>query len=674
MQLLKLASIKLTILLVAGILLCMYIPIGIEASSILTIVFLFGLGLYFYIKRDPNSIVFAALVVATTISLGMLIASSNNPKNNPRHYSHYDTKKPASWTLKIKEVLKPNTYNEKYIAETKLVNNDVRNGKILLQIPIDSLQIPLTIDTEIRVFTTPQKLKQPLNPYQFNYKKYMETLGVYHQISIQKGNYLIIPNSSSTLYGFASSIRNNLIRKLKKAPFGAEELSIIQALLLGQRQDIADTTYDQYKKAGAVHILAVSGLHIGILLLLLEFLLQPLEYLPNGKKIKLVALVFLLWSFALVAGFSASIIRATTMFTFVAYALYLNRPSNTFNILALSMGFILLVIDPNLIFQVGFQMSYAAVFAIAWIYPMLQRFCFPKNKILNKIWQLLSVSIAAQVGVLPISLFYFHQFPSLFFVSNIVIIPFLGLILGFGILVIFLTSINYLPDTIVYIYNFIIDAMNTVVAWVANQEAFLFIDISFNRLQLFLSYGILILLVNALTKTTFRKVSYFLASILLWQVLLIYQNDTLQKEQQLWVAHQTKNSVLLYQNGNKLLVKSSKKEIYTSIINNYKIEKNIVSVDSSSLSNAYTFGSMRFHIIDSSGIYIPTQKPAIYLLSNSPKLNLDRFIDSVCPTKIIADGSNYKTYVARWKATCLKRKLPFHYTGEKGAFNIFIKK
>ena len=255
-------------------------------------------------------------------------------------------------------------------------------------------------------------------------------------------------------------------------------MGIIQALLLGQRNSISTETYDNYKDAGAVHILAVSGLHIGILLLLLQFLFRPLEILPKGRTIKLVVIVLLLWCFAFLAGLSASVVRAVTMFSFVAYALYLNRPSNTFNILALSMFFILLLFNPMLLFQVGFQMSYAAVFSIVWIYPMLQRFWTPKNSVLQKIWQLLSVSIAAQLGVLPISLFYFHQFPGLFFISNLLIVPFLGLLLGMGILVMVLALLDILPDFLVLWYNRIISLMNSVVEWVAQQEAFIFKNIS----------------------------------------------------------------------------------------------------------------------------------------------------------------------------------------------------
>ncbi|RKR15276.1 competence protein ComEC [Maribacter vaceletii] len=669
MPLLKFASIKLTLLLVVGILIGTHTKITIHGAFLYTGISLTLLGICFFaIKKDIKHFLFTVFMVCTTISLGVLTTTLNNPLNYSSHYSHNKTSSSKTYTLKITEVLKPNTYYKKYIAEVQAIENKKSSGKILVNISKDSLYFPLHVDDEIKTVASLKGISAPLNPYQFNFRKYMEISGIYHQISLKQEDVIRNKKNRSTLYGFSSKIRNHIIKKLKQAPFGSQELAVIEALLLGQRQDLSDTTYDNYKKAGAVHILAVSGLHIGILLLILEFLLQPLTYLPYGRKIKLVALVFLLWSFALLAGFSASIIRATTMFTFVGYALYLNRPSNTFNILALSMGFILLVINPNLIFQVGFQMSYAAVFTIAWIFPMLQRFWFPKNIVLNKVWQLLSVSIAAQVGVLPISLFYFHQFPSLFFISNILIIPFLGVILGLGILVILLAVANCLPNSIVLVYNTIIYWMNSIVGWVAKQEAFLFSNISFNQLQLVLSYGILILLVTMLSNTTFKKVGYFLASILLWQLLHIYQNNNLQKEQQLWVLHENRNSVIYHQNGTSLTIIASKEKVNSSTLNNYKIEKGIDSVTYKTLLNSYVYNSLALKIIDSTGIYIPRKESAIYLLSNSPKINLDRFIDTVQPVKIIADGSNYKSYITRWRATCKKRKFPFHYTGEKGAY------
>ena len=202
------------------------------------------------------------------------------------------------------------------------------------------------------------------------------------------------------------------------------------------------------------------------------------------------------------------------MFSFVAYAFYLNRPSNTYNILALSMFFILLVFNPLLLFDVGFQMSYAAVFAIVWIYPLLQKFWNPKKWLLKYVWQLLSVSIAAQIGVLPISLYYFHQFPGLFFISNLLIVPFLGLILGLGIVVIALILLNLAPNILIEIYDSLIGSMNTIIGWVAQQEAFIFKNIPFDTAQLMLSYCLIMALIWVLTKVTFKRTIVLLICLL----------------------------------------------------------------------------------------------------------------------------------------------------------------
>src|SRR5690606_24095560 len=250
---------------------------------------------------------------------------------------------------------------------------------------------------------------------------------------------------------------------------------IINALLLGQRQDIPEEVYNNYTSAGAIHILAVSGLHVGIILLLINFILNPLENLKNGQFIKLILILLLLWSFAIIAGLSASVVRAVTMFSFVAYAMHIKRATNIYNILAISM-FFLLLFKPSFLFDVGFQLSYIAVFAIVWIQPVLYKWWTPKLRPVNNLWQLFTVTIAAQIGVIPLSLYYFHQFPGLFFVSNLVIIPFLGIILGLGLLVIILALLNILPDLIADFYGSMISTMNNFIGWIARQEDFLFRD------------------------------------------------------------------------------------------------------------------------------------------------------------------------------------------------------
>jgi competence protein ComEC len=608
-------------------------------------------------------------MVSTTVLIGICSISLVRHEDDKSYYSYHEIKGNHLWHLKISEVMKPTDFSERYVAYVQGVDTSKSSGKLLMVFSGDSTHVPFEIDDELLAYGPIESIKPPLNPHQFSYKDYLNNMGIAHQLPIANSNYLIIENASTTLYGFMAALRNKIRAKLQNADFGAEQIAVLEAILLGQRNDLSEATYADYKNAGAVHILAVSGLHIGILLLLLQFILRPLEYLPEGKTLKLLTIVVLLWGFALLAGFSASIVRAVSMFTFVAYALYLNRPGNTYNILALSMIFILLAINPMLLFQVGFQLSYAAVIAIVCGYPLLQNFLQPKPWSLRKLWQLLSVSVAAQLGVLPISLFYFHQFPGLFFISNILIIPFLGLILGMGILVITLALGGILPGYLVKSYDSIITLMNESVAWVAGQEAFVFRNIPFDFMQLLLTYAIIVALVLFLTKSTYPRTVILMTAVIGFQVWVFYSlYETKQKETTL-IAHQSRNSVILHQIGSKLIVFSDDKNAAMKLARDYQVGEGTTSLVNHPLQNAYFYGNEKLFVIDSSGVY-PSQATDMdyLLLTQSPKINLERLLVATSPKKIIADGSNYSSFIERWKTTCLKRKIPFHYTGEKGAY------
>ena len=668
MKLLAFIPIKITLLLILGILIGYLFPINTTYLLCSLILFLAILTAVFIIQKNSTTKLFGIVAAITIILLGSFCYSTAQPINNSNHYSKSTTPEDALWNLKIKEVLKPNQFSNRYFARVNSVNNKSTTGTLLVSIPKDSLSDILRIDDEIITYGSIQNISEPLNPHQFNYKNYLKHFGVYDQLRINPTQFIKVQNSEATLIGAASKARKHIIKKLKENKFGKDELSIIQALLLGQRSDISEETYANYQKAGAVHILAVSGLHIGILLALIQFLLRPIKYLPHGRKMILLFSVLFLWGFAFLAGLSASIIRATTMFTFVAFALYLNRPSNSFNILALSVMFILLFINPNLLFQVGFQMSYAAVFAILWIYPLLEKLWFPKNKIVRYFWQLFCVSIAAQLGVLPISLYYFHQFPGLFFISNLLIIPALGIILGVGIFIIFLSLVNWLPTELVWLYNELIKGMNSVIEWVAKQEGFIFSSISFDVTQLILSFIVLALLINTFKKFTYKRIALLLIGIICFQGYGTFKIYEAFKTREVIVVHQTRNTVIINRNGRTIEVLTNDQSRGGNIITDYKTGERIENIKYDSLKNSYSIQNSTLQILDSVGVYVSDNTTHRILLTQSPKINLERLIENNDLTEIIADGSNYRSYINRWKFTCLKNKIPFHYTGEKGAY------
>lgn len=677
MKSLNFIIIKLTFCLTAGIILSHLFYTKLIYAFYFTIGLLFVLFIAHRIaSRNLNKTIWFGLVAyILMVALGLLTYNTHQHKNFPAHYSNnknVDITVSNDITFRIKERLKPTRYHQKYSVELLNINETHVQGKMLLNIQKeDRSSKQYNVDDILLIHSEFQEIRSPLNPNQFNYKAYLEKQYIYHQLFIEEHSIFEIQSESRSVLGYADDLRQTINTKLNNFNFKPEELAIINALILGQRQDMDRDMYTDYANAGAIHILAVSGLHVGIILMMLNFVLKPLEYLKRGKTFKVIIILILLWSFAVIAGLSASVTRAVTMFSIVAIAMHLNRPTNIYNTLSISI-FILLLVKPMFLFDVGFQMSYLAVFAIVSIQPLIYKLWSPQWKIIDYFWQIFTVTIAAQLGVGPISLFYFHQFPSLFFISNLAIIPFLGLILGLGILVIILSILNVLPELLANAYGSLIGAMNYVVLWVSNQEEFLIKDISFEAKHLFSTYLLLLASILVYRKINFNRIAFLLISIVVLQGTIIYTKKSNTSEAFI-IFHKSRYSVLgkkkntnlkIYHNLDKTSLKREQ------LISDYKVGNFIKSVRYDSIYNVYKTSHKTLLVIDSLGVYKVSFKPDYILLRNSPKLNLKRVIDSLKPELIIADGSNYKSYVKRWKATCLKEKLPFHQTYEKGAFII----
>jgi len=668
--------IKLTLCLIVGILLSFLFNITLLQTFYLTIVLLIVLYTTNYIagRTFYKTIWFGLVAYILMAVLGILTYNAHHHKNFSKHYTTNKNLKNGvtkQITLRIKERLKPTKYHNKYIVKLLKTDEQPVKGLVLLNIQKESNSKLYNIDDILLIHSEFQEIRGPLNPNQFNYKTYLEKQYIYHQLFTEHNLIFEISSKRNSIFGYADALRQTINHRLNSYNFKAEELAIINALILGQRQDMDREMYTEYANAGAIHILAVSGLHVGIILMMLNLVLKPIENIKQGKAIKVIIILVLLWSFAIIAGLSASVTRAVTMFSIVAIAMHLKRPTNIYNTLSISM-FILLLVNPMFLFDVGFQMSYLAVFAIVSLQPLLYKLWLPKWKITDYFWQITTVTMAAQLGVAPISLFYFHQFPGLFFISNLAIIPFLGLILGFGILVILLSLLNILPDTIANIYGSIINAMNYVVSWVSKQEGFIIKDISFDISHVISIYLLLLASVLVLRKFHFKRLLLLLISILFLQCIAIYTKHKHSSEAFI-IFHKSRYSIFGKKQNKNLTIwhnldsSALKKE---ALISNYKVGNFITSIAYDSVSNVYKTPHKTLLVIDSLSVYNVSFKPDYILLRHSPKINLKRVIDTLKPELIIADGSNYKSYIKRWKATCLKEKLPFHQTGEKGAFII----
>ena len=605
------------------------------------------------------------------VFLGVFVSKINIPTFSKSHYSHLEKisdNQSHQLEFIIKKRLKPTAYNHRYYVELLKIDSTRVSGTLLMNLDKESTAENINVSARILTTAVLQNVKPPLNPYQFNYKNYLENLGIYHQIYLKDQVILVIPQSLKSIMDYAQAIREMFNKRFQKLAFKPTEHALINALLLGQRQDITTDVYEDYAKAGAILILAISGLHIGILLLILQFIMKPLLYFRHGKFVRLLMILCLLWSFAIIAGLSPSVVRAVTMFSLFAIVRGLKRTSNSLNTLAVS-AFILLLFRPGFCFDVGFQLSYAAVASIITVKPVLDKWWRIKHRIGNWFLDLFKVSIAAQIGVLPLSLYYFHQFPGLFFVTNMVVVPCLIVILGLGILMLVLIGIHQPPDLLIQILSWFIQIMNRFVEWVASKEAFLFDQISFDLTALILSYLILFFLSIFYYKRTFKNLMVLGGSILVFQVV-VQQLPALTSKNAFVIFHKSRYSVFGLQSNQHLEIHHDLDSINRlRMLNDYTIGAAIKTQSTDSIQRLYKVDDKLLLVVDSLGIYtIKSVKPQWVVLRQSPKINLNRLIDSLSPELIIWDGSNYKSYQKRWKLTCEAKKIRYHQTSEKGVF------
>ena len=672
MKILKYIPLHFIFFQIIGIILGFYLKLNPLIMSLFLLVSLLLLAVLYFVFRNKTiqQYYFSLSTFFIFILIGMASITFQNNSSKSNYYTKHilDTKNKI--VLRIDNVLKSNNYYDNYTAQVLTINNKLVVGKIKLNILKGSIDNAFTIDAKILVFEKFKPINKPLNPYVFNYKNYLARKQVYHQITTKNDAIFILNNDKTTLKGLAFAFREKINRSLKTHGFKGDELAIINALLLGKRQEISKEILQNYQNAGAIHILAVSGLHVGIILLLLNILLKPFERFKNGNLIKLSLVVLFLWIFAFIAGLSASVVRAVTMFTAVAVSLATKNRISTYKTLIISV-FFLLLFNPFYLFEVGFQLSYLAVFFIVWIQPILYKIWQPKSKLIDYPWQLFTVSIAAQLGVLPLSLYYFHQFPSLFFVANLIIIPFLGVVLGLGILVILLSLFNVLPSFIANAYEQIIFLLNSTVASIAKQESFLFQNISFNIITVVLSYLLIIFFFKWVEtkKTSYFK--YVLIAFILFQSNLIIEKYNNSNSNEFVIFNKARHTVLVERKGGNVNIAfSSDRTNVNNSINAYLVGTNSQVINTeNNIKNVYNLHSKKMLVIDSLSIYKNLSiKPEIILLKDSPNLNLERLIKEVQPKIIIADASNYKSYVLLWQKTCKKHNITLHYTVKDGAF------
>ncbi len=369
----------------------------------------------------------------------------------------------------------------------------------------------ISIGDMLICYTSLDSIKNYGNPNEFDYKKYMAYKGISRQLFLAEENWKIIDsNQISPILELSNALRNYWLNVYRQNDITGDHLAVISAMTLGMRDNIDNDIKSSYINSGALHILAVSGLHVGIIYLFFGSLLAFIKKYKWGEIIHGVLLLLIVWFYALVAGFSVSIFRAATMFTFIIIGESLRRKANTFNSIFVS-AFVILLVNPFSIASVGFQLSYMAVIGIVFYQPRLYKLLNINNWLIDKIYQLITVSIAAQLGVLPLILFYFHQFANYFLFVNILIIPFAFMVVFLGLAMLLLSFFSPVVQIIAWVTDHILFLLNKVVVFFAQLPFSVSNNLYVNKIEVILIYLIIISLTIflILRKNKYLMMSFF---------------------------------------------------------------------------------------------------------------------------------------------------------------------
>lgn len=561
--------IRIVIPITIGIGINLFFPIPIITISVLlsiSLLTLFIIWKVFHYQFYNN--IFGIFFNASLLLSGIALHSSHNHLNYQTHY----TKTYGEYL--VVEINEPGQMRKNSIKCKANVLQVISQGK---SIPVDgnlmiyfekdsTILAQLKYGTRIIIKNTSQEIKGPQNPYEFNYKRYLAFNQIYRQAYITKNNFALIDQlGGNILWKIAYQAQAFFNVSLLKYVQGVNEIAISKALLYGYDDEIDPELVRAYSNTGTLHVLAVSGMHVGLIFWLINLVLKYFDKRQYQRVLKAIISLIIIWAYSLLCGLSPSILRASVMFSFVALGNIVKNKPNVNNTLAAS-AFVLLLFDSNMIANVGFQLSFLAVFGIVNIQKYFKQWFSFNSKIGNEVWNIISVSIAAQLATFPLGLFYFHQFPVYFIASNLLIIPLTTLVIFVAIAMIFMAGLAQLFSVFTYAamalgwaVKWLIYITNIIVLWLEKLPYSFISGIQINEIE-----TILIFIAVAYTCSYFITRKQYLAKLGLVFFILVflvnaYEDFKIQQQKFITVYNINQTFAMQIFDGNKsiLIVDSS---------------------------------------------------------------------------------------------------------------------
>lgn len=432
---------KLLLPFIIGILISHFIEVTITIALIFAVGSIVLLGISFVLLRVIGKCQLLNLsVIVVFISVGILVFSIHKEqvafpgtfKSEALVFQPDDIPVTTEkWTQVRVNIKSYKSGNNWYALNKKAIIYLKNSGKLIAILP----------GAEYLITSKPVKVGQPETPYHFDYNNYLKNQGISGIAYVSDNQIVKVQAKSLSLWERILFFRQHLLFQVDKCGFNNEQKALVNSLVLGYRADLDSEIKSAFAIAGVMHFLSVSGLHVGIVYLFISYLLFFLKGSERILILKSIIILLGIWSYSILTGFSSPVIRSAIMFSIFEVAKLIKREGGGFNILFAS-ALIILLFDPFQLFDVGFQLSYCAMAGIFMFYTPFNNLIYSKYKIVNIIWSTIAISMAAQLITLPLTLYYFNQFPTYFLIANILILPFSGILLSTGIIVI---ALSYFP-------------------------------------------------------------------------------------------------------------------------------------------------------------------------------------------------------------------------------------
>lgn len=622
-------------------------------------------------------------------SLAYILTWFHTTVNYADHFSKHCGKQ----KFLVATIAKPPVVKEKIVTTVAEIEGVVDNhsgvkthGKLLLSFIRNGSSENLKYGDEVIVPANIEQFDPPQNPEEFDFKLYQSFHAIYHRSFVSGNSWRVLKrNNGNPLLATIYFVRENFLQTISKYVTNENDFAVASAMLLGYNDFMNDELVQAYATSGALHVLSVSGLHVGIMFYILNLLLGWLDKKGQSwKVVKAFMVVVFIWFYACLTGLCPSVMRAAAMFSMMQFGKVLYRNVNIYNIIAASI-LILMLFNPFIVTEIGFRLSYLAVIGIIYLQPKISSWFVFKNKAVNWLWGITAVSIAAQIATFPIGLYYFHQFPVMFLVSNLVVIPVGNLVLFLGTGLFMLSWLPYVNIAVGWVMAKMIWLLNEAIFLVEKVPYSLIEGISITMLQMFVVYAIILALCWFVETKRSRAFLVALSFSLLLSTLFAFDYFEDRHSSQL-VVYKVKgrnalafigNGTVLHDFDEELL--SNKSSMLFHVSHHWwelgvNEERNAGEISKAlPFGKIFTFSGKRVLVIN--GEIEKQQNPladklkADYVvLTGNAKVYLSNLQKVAEFDKLIFDSSNKPWRVNYWRKDCEELKLPYWDVNTQGAF------